>query len=522
MSKIKITCMKKIAWPIIFSRLQIALILGGIALFYFSFLPVSYSFDGTVFSHFLRYALVKHNLLDVVQIHHLLYFPANYLIYRVLEAIFNYQALEFFHLQIFSMFFGVMTLALIERMLKKLNLTLIMRLIGIAAVAFSYAFWLYAVDAEVHMAGVFFAVAGLYLLIFRETRAYSLVWAALCFALAAGFHLTNILIAGTVFFYLLYRRVSWHRYAQFFLAYLSFMLILYGVYAAISHKPAFRIFYNMFFGTDIYSGYRINYIKPMALPMFTVSLASLKHALVTEAGIWSWVLCASFLVMLGMAFKRTNTSEIKTFKQAMLFWFIPFFLFFTFWDTANIEFKIHALVPLLLIAITSLDKLRPLVAHALGASLVICLLLVNLFFGIKPQTDIGKNINYQVAVAIQKATPARAQILITGNFLGYGYGKIYIPYFALREVIILDWLLGKGHSLPEIYAQLKKNAASGRPVYALDEIAEMDKSMKNLLDFHHIKESAYSRFTSGIRFILAAKLPGGYRLYRLEFASPYE
>jgi hypothetical protein len=146
--------------------------------------------------------------------------------------------------------------------------------------------------------------------------------------------------------------------------------------------------------------------------------------------------------------------------------------------------------------------------------------LINLFSGIKPLTDFSKNTNYQVALAIQKAVPARAQILITGNFLGYGYGKIYIPYFALREVLILDWLLGKGHSLAEIYTQLKKNAAFGRPIYALGEIAEMSKSLKNLLDFHHIKESDYSRFSSGIRFSLAAKLPGGYHLYRLEFASP--
>ena len=516
------TFMDKIDLPSPTKVILAALVFLGVPLLYFIFLPVNYSFDGTVFSHFLRYALIKHNLLDVVQIHHLLYFPANYLVYRVLETIFHYRVLEFFHLQLFSMFFGVMTLVLIERMLKKLNLTLIMRLIGVAAVAFSYTFWLYAVDAEVHMAGVFFMVAGLYLLIFRETRAYSLVWAALCFALATGFHLTNILIAGTVLFYLLYQRVPWRRYVQFYLAYLSFMLILYGVYAAISHKPVQRILYNVFFGSDIYSGYKSTYFKSLALPTVISALASLKDALVNKTGIWPWVLCAGFLAMLGMAFKGTDKSEIKTFKRAMLLWFTPFFLFFTFWDTANIEFKIHALVPLLLIAITSLDKLRPLVAHALGASLVIGLLLINLFSGIMPLTDVSKNTNYQVALAIQKTTPARAQILITGNFLGYGYRKIYIPYFALREVLILDWLLGKGHSLSEIYAQLKKNAASGRPVYALGEIAEMGKPMKNLLDFHHIKESEYSRFNSGMRFILAAKLPGGYRLYRLEFASPYE
>jgi hypothetical protein len=512
--------MKKIAWPKYFSHLLIILVFLGIALFYFSFLPVNYSFDGTVFSHFLRYALIKHDWLAVTQIHHLLYLPANYLVYRILEAVFHYRVLEFFHLQLFSMFFSVMTLVLIERMLKKLNLTFIMRLIGVTAVAFSYAFWLYALDAEVHMAGVFFVAAGLYLLIFRETRAYSLVWAALCLALASGFHLTNILIAGTVFCYFIENRAPWRRYLQFFLAYLSFMLILYGGYAAISHKPVHRILYNVFFGSDIYSGYQSTSFKSVAVPTVISSLVALKHALVAKAGIWSSLIVVSFLALLAVACKREAPSAKRTFKRTMLFWFIPFFLFFTFWDTGNIEFKIHALVPLLLIAITSLDKLRPFVAHTLGVSLLCGLLVINLFSGIMPLTDVSKNTNYQVALAIQKATPARAQILITGNYLGYGYGKIYIPYFALREVVILDWLLGKRHSLPEIYARLKKAAASGRPVYALGEIAEMDKSMKNLLDFHHIKESEYSRFNAGIRFILAARLPGGYRLYRLEFASP--
>jgi hypothetical protein len=512
--------MNKIAWPSIFSRWRIALVFGAIALFYFSFLPVNYSFDGTVFSQFLRYALIKHNWLDMTQIHHLLYFPVNYLVYRVLEALFHYRVLEFFHLQLFSMFFGVMTLALIERMLKKLNLTLALRLTGVAAVAFSYAFWLYAVDAEVHMAGVFFVVAGINLLVFRETSARSLVWAAMCFALATGFHLTNILISGTAFFYLLEKRMPWRRHMQFFSAYLSFMLVLYGIYAAISLKPIHRILYNVFFGSDIYSGYQNNFFKPLAWPTVVSSLAALKQALVIGTGIWSSLIAAGFLALLAMACKRTGPTAKRTFKRIMLFWFMPFFLFFTFFDSGNIEFKIHALVPLLLIAITSLDKPRPLVAHAFGVSLVSGLLLINLFSGIKPLTDFSKNTNYQVALAIQKAVPARAQILITGNFLGYGYGKIYIPYFALREVLILDWLLGKGHSLAEIYTQLKKNAAFGRPIYALGEIAEMSKSLKNLLDFHHIKESDYSRFSSGIRFSLAAKLPGGYHLYRLEFASP--
>ena len=224
--------------------------------------------------------------------------------------------------------------------------------------------------------------------------------------------------------------------------------------------------------------------------------------------------------MLALAGKPAASEVRQAFKRAMLLWFIPYFLFFSFWDSGNIEFKIHALMPLLLIAVTSLDGLKPFAAKSLGVLLAGALLLGNLFFGIRPLADASENTNLQVALAIQKATPAQAQILLTGNFQGYGYGKIYLPYFALRDVAILDWLLGKGQSLADILARLKAKAASGRPLYALGEIAERGPAMRSLLDFHHVRESETSRFYSGMSFTPAVRLPGGYRLYRVEFAAP--
>ncbi|HEX7503196.1 MAG TPA: hypothetical protein VF451_07220, partial [Acidobacteriota bacterium] len=172
-------------------RLLAALVFAGIPLLYFSFLPVSYSFDGTVFSQMLRFALLKRDWLAMVQLHHLAYFPLNYLVYRVLASLFHYRVLEFFHLQMFSLFFGAATLLMVERTLKKLGQALVLRVIGVSLVAFSYAFWQFAVDAEVHLPGVFFTLAGMYLLVFLRPEPAPLAGAAFCFAAAAGFHLTN-------------------------------------------------------------------------------------------------------------------------------------------------------------------------------------------------------------------------------------------------------------------------------------------------------------------------------------------
>jgi len=463
--------------------------------------------------------LLKHNWLDITQTHHLFYFPINYLIYRVLEALFHYRVLEFFHLQLFSMFFGIATLMLIERMLKKLDLNPLMRLIGVSAVAFSYAFWQFSVDAEVHIPGVFFVTAGLYLLISREPRTRQLIGAAFCFGAAAGFHLTNLLIAVTVFFYFLFKRVSWKRFAQFYLALAGFMLTMYGAYAALTHKPVLNILYDMFLGSNAYSGYHDNYLQAPSWSTALSSLASMKTALVAGPGILAWIVFGGFFLLLVMAGKRADTEEKRSFKRAMLFWSLPFLLFFSFWIPGTMEYKIPALVPLLLLTVVSLSRLKPLAGHLAGISLVSGLFLINLFLGIMPQSAIEKNTNYQVAAAIGRSTPANAQILITGRFEGYGYGKIYIPYFAGREVVILDWLLGKGHSLPEIHSQLGKRSASGQPLYTLDEIALGGKALKMLLGFHHVRETDFEGFAAALRFIPVATLPGGDHLYRLEFRS---
>ena len=498
----------------------LALFFLGIPLLYFSFLPVSYSFDGTVFSQMLRYALQKQEWLGVAQTHHLLYFPANYFLYRVLQSLFEYRVLEFFHLQMFSLAFAVMTLAVVWRWLKKIGLDWGLRLLGVGAVAFCHVFWFYAVDAEGHVPGLFFVTAGLYLLIPGKPQAGKLIGAAFCFAAAAGFHLTNLLIAATVFLYFILLRLPWKRFVQFYLALGGFVLAMYGAYAALARRPVLPILANMLFGSDAYSGYGSDYLRPLSGSTMAASLAAVKTSLVAGPGILAWIVFAGFLLLLVMAGRRAAAAKERSFKLAMLFWSLPFFLFFSFWDPGNMEFKMHVLVPLLLIVVVSLPRLKPLVGHLAGISLVGALFLTTLFSGIMPHTAIEKNTNYQVAAAIGRFTPRNAQVLITGRFEGYGYGKIYIPYFAGREVVILDWLLGKGHSLPEITSRLKEKSDGGQPLYTLDEIAAPGKALRLLLAFHRAPEADYARFAAALRLLPVAKLPGGDHLYRLEFRSP--
>jgi hypothetical protein len=501
-------------------RLLAALVFAGIPLLYFSFLPVSYSFDGTVFSQMLRYALLKRNWLDMVQLHHLAYFPLAYLAYRVLAALFHYRVLEFFHLQMVSLFFGAGTLLLVERTLKKLGQALELRVIGVSLVAFSFAFWQFSVDAEVHIPGVFFTLAGIYLLVFLRPELAPLAGAAFCFAAAAGFHLANVLIAVTVFLYLLCRRAPWRRYAEFYLSYAGFMLLMYGAYSFLARRPVFGVLRDILFGADRYGGYRIAYAQPLSWTALRLSLRSLQAALAAGAGAPAGLIAAAVLLLLLLGLRREAGEERRLFRRAMLFWALPFLVFFSFWNPGNMEFKIQVALPLLLLAAAALSRLAPTAAAALGAALAAALLWVNLSVGIRPQTEIGANANYQVALAIRRSTPANALVLVTGSFAGYGYGKIYIPYFAGREVLILDWLLGKGHSLAEIRGALAGRASSGQPVYALEEIALPGQALAGVLDLHRVPQTDLALFTGAIHFVPVAVLPGAGRLYRLDFGTP--
>lgn len=504
-------------WP----RILPAALLVAVALIYFIYLPVSYSFDGTVFSHMLRNGLLKRHWLDLGQVHHLLYIPFAYWLYRALHALAGYYVLEFFHLQLISLLFGAATLALAGRLLRRLGLDLPRRLAGMAVIAFSHAFWLFSVDAEAHIPGLFFAMAGMSLLPSREGKPLPLALAAACFAVAAGFHLTNALAVIAALACLLARRVPWKRLACFAALCAAGLLLMYGSYFLLSGTPVLRVFHDTLFGADRYSGYHIAFSRPFSPATLLSSLASVKTALVAGSGAASWaVLIAAALLLAVGLFPAAGDRPRAEVRRALWAWPLLYFLFFSWWDPANMEFKIHVVVPLLLVALAALARLKPLAGSLLGFLLAGALLGINLVSGIAPQADIGNNTDYQVALAIRRATPQGAQVVITGRFAAYGYGKIYIPYFAGREVVILDWLLGKGHALPGIAAELSRRAGAGRPVYALEEVAVPNKVLAGLLAFHKVGEEERRRFAAAVRYVPVAELPGGHRLFRMEFPSP--
>ncbi len=483
-----------------------------IALVYYSFLPVSYNFDGTVFSHFLRYSIIKNDYISKLHPHHLLYLPLAIITYKAFSFLSGTPLLEYFHLQLISLFFGLLTLIFIYKILLSLTYRHFLSIAGVILIAFSYSFWLFSVEAEVHMPGIFFIVSGLFVLFFHERDSKRYITSAILFSLAAGFHLTNILILFSVLLIFITRRIKIKEILMFYGIYTLFTALQYFLFSILSHSDLISFFKNVLFGKDPFAGYRISYWSNISIETLFLSLGSIKNAIFEGTNqLFSCGLMAILILFLVIGlFKKSFKSNINCF----LFWMIPYFVFFSLWDTKNIEFKLNIVIPILIIFIISISSLAK-ISHLIIALMIILTFINNFYFGIRPRTDIQNNKNFLLAELIGEKTDDNSIILIAGNSKGYWYGKIYIPYFAMRNTWIMDWILGKGSSLNDLKEAIRNSQLRGQKVYFLSELTCLSDSVRELIKTHNLSEKDYIIFLNQFKFNRKIELLNGFSLWEI-------
>ena len=502
-------------WPI--KRIILISILF-IGLIYFIYLPVSYDFDGTVFGSYLRYSLLKDDPSAAVQPHHPLYFPVNYGIYKLLGLTVGYRVLEYFHLQLFSLLFGLLTLWVCFRLLEsrwtELPGGLLLITSGLWLTAFSYGIWYYSVEAEVHMAGLFFIVLGIYLLFFRSgttDNQYSLprlAYSSACFATAAGFHLTNGLIAFSILLIFLVERRPFKIMLRFFAFYGGFLLSGFLLLSVFSKVNLFQHFKNQLMGDDPMAGYVIDYWSGSADPVsFWESLKSVAHGLIVPGSPALSTLAVILFLLLAVFVIRTayKSADRRVFYRLGA-WMLPYFIFFSFWDHRNTEFKLNVFLPFILLVIISIgqlykssDRKKRIFLGVLFPVFVFVVAAVNHSYYITPANDLSTNRNWQVASAMGSATPSNSFILIGGCGSDLSiHNKIYISYFAYRKTFILDWMLGKGMTLADIRSRISQETIRGNPVYIFSEILRDSPTVRQLLENHNLKPGEYFEFVKNL------------------------
>lgn len=489
-----------------------------IGLIYFSFLPVNYDFDGTVFSQYLRYALVKDDLAVSFQPQHPLYIPVNYLLYKGLEKTTGYNVLEYFHLQLFSLCFGLLTLWLTYKIIKQITGPdhYFLPIAGMALAAFAYGPWYYSVEAEVHMAGLFFVAAGMYLLFFKPgaDQLPRTAGAAICFALAAGFHLTNGLIALAILIIFLLEKKPFLKIFRFFAFYGLFLLLELSLFALATRLNLLDFYKKELLGMDVQAGYKISYWTGLSTGSLWGSLKSVANGILVLASPTLTIL-SILLLVLGAAFiiyAGVKSKDKVYYKLGA--WMLPYLIFFSFWDHRNLEFKLNVVFPFIILLTISAaffkdrlpSKIRVSLANICFFMLILVIFLINFYFYMKPATRLENNRNYQAAAAVARVTPPQAAIVIAGCGDEFSiYNKIYISYFAVRKVFILDWMLGKGMTLDGIKSRLEQERAMGTPIYFFSDALMEGPALRQLLKNHHLEAAGYFQFLA--KFDFKDKIP---------------
>jgi hypothetical protein len=518
--------MKKLTfkWP---EKLTITLAVLGIGLIYLTFFPVNYDFDGTVFSHYLRCGLIKNNLQTIQQPQHPLYMPINYLLYKALNLTLGYNPLEYFHLQLFSLLFGLLTLRLSYKIIREITNQRFFQVSGMILIAACYGIWYYSVEAEVHITGLFFITAGIYLLFYKPENSYR--WthalaAAACFSLAAGFHLTNGLIAISVLLIFIVEKKPVVKIFQFFSFYVVLLLLELAIFALVSNINLIAFYKNQLLGRDVLAGYKISYWSGFSLSAPWESLKSVAHGILLPTSavpaLLSMVLFLGAAVLVVHGFVRGNKKQRKNDYRLGL-WILPYFVFFSLWDHRNIEFKLNVILPLLILSIVSAARLAQKKSRTVPIIVIVITVIlvvggVNFYSSILPANNLENNINYRAAEAVAGATPPQSVIVIGGCGTELSiHNKIYIPYFALRKTFILDWMLGKGFSLQGIRRRILRELENGTAVYFFSEILHESPTLKQVLENHNLKAPDYFDFLETLNFKEKIPLINGYYLRQI-------
>lgn len=493
------------------------LVIFLIALVYFSYLPVSYDFDGTVFSQHLRYALFKGDLNLALHPHHLFYFPCSYYLYKILNSLLGYQVLEYYHLQLFSLVFGLLTLGVVYKILSHITGKQFFALMGVVLLAFSWGMWYYSVQAEVHMPGLFFIISGIYLLFFKPVNTKNLVLSALLLSLAAGFHLTNGLIVFSVLLVFIYRKSPFMSMLKFLFFYFLFLAVPYFIFYLTTKYNILTFFKKLVLGgKDAYAGYGVIYWQPISFGSLFESLQAIGGGILKVSSpvflVISLLLLVSVVTFVIISVRKEKDKKLY---YEMLCWMLPYLLFFSIWSHKSIEFKLNILLPLLILFIYSFSRFRLTTFKFIFILLVAGVFIGNFYFAMLPENDPKINVSYQIAENIRNKTGENSLVIIAGCGTDVSmYSKIYVPYFARRNVLILDWMLGRGLSLEDIRQTLRERSKN-QPVYFLSELTYLSHAVTCLLQNHGLKPGEYLRFIGQFEFKQKIPLAGSYFLIEI-------
>jgi hypothetical protein len=310
---------------------------------------------------------------------------------------------------------------------------------------------------------------------------------------------------------------------QFSGFYLAFVSIPYFIYFLLTRIDLFEHFRNILFGKNIFTGYRISRWETLSFDSVASSIKSSGKVILSSSSDFfitlSLVLLIVMIVLIVVLLIKKPVSRRVGFL--ILFWILPYFVFFTLWETHNLEFKLNVTIPIFILFVYFFAQMKQ---SNLKTWIMVFLVLfiggINFFSRFLPASRFENNHIYQLAVEIKQKTEPGSIIMIAGCGSNPSiYSKIYIPYFGHRNVYILDWMLGKGFSYQYLKDKIQQDKSDGNSVYILSELLESGKALKILAKNHDLDLKTFFNFVNGFEYEKKVPLYGEYYLLKVKTAE---
>ncbi|MEW6368553.1 MAG: DUF2723 domain-containing protein [Acidobacteriota bacterium] len=502
-----------------------------------AWITARYSFDAVAFAGLVHHA-VYGDFVSLWNEYHILYMPLAYGVLRILKAL-GWTPDALMVMQLLNAATTSLYLCLFARLLRDRTRNTGVSVAFMLFLGVTFAVWYYSTDPEVYPPAILFLLLtfGSALRALHTGSSWAAVMAAVFAGVAFGFHVTSILIVPFIVMALILDRAPrqpWTRCA-------AHCGVFVAVFAVVSLAP-YVLLYHGVFGSGVVTGLaelleRAVYQKAWGGHRWfmgsgfrpDLELMGLLRGVAADPEERSvgmvavvWAIRSAFLAMIAVALARARAMW-RRHRWAVFIavgWLMSSFIFFSSMNVGNLKFIGFQLVPLLVLcalAFSTLGGQR--VSAAAVAFLAILLAFTNLLAAIRPYSKIETNEDYRKSAFVRDHTNPEDLVVQMGGGANIAQ-KVYLPYFAARRGLILDFAfrdqsVAPAEALRRLAARFDSCWAAGGAVFVFSDVLEDDGLMRELWGRSGVPPEQLRSFFARYRPELHEALDDQFRLYRL-------
>jgi len=378
--------------------------------------------------------------------------------------------------------FGAGTLVVIYNIFRnKFDIEKLNSILFTAIISFSFGFWFYSAVVEVYIIPLFFLILSVYLFPKSLSDRRAIYLSALSAGIAVLFHQVHVLFGASVILYIFFKKNeifpdrtrSIFRFGIVFSLTFGVPYILIILFAVDANNMGDIAYWLTKYNYEVNSwntigpsiiakdfiGFSRAFISPHALfsidsvQEFLAWLFPSKHFadeifLVRNFSKYEMMIYILMLTTFTVSFVilmfkvLINIKKIKYLDFGLyISFFSVYFIFFSFWDSANVEFWIPQSVIVWIVLLVGYEKCG---GRRSGLSipqvLLVSLFIVNFYFAVRPAKDISNDYYYNKTMAMKEELTSHDIILMKDTWIIKDYFDKYLD----NEIFVTDnvaWFL---------------------------------------------------------------------------------